>query len=97
MTALHIAWFSFKDGVPAERIDHHLQACRDLVGVVPVVINLQCGPSYSKRSGGLTHCIVVTLPDRASLPKYLEHPAHVPVADALVQDVAELQVMDLEV
>jgi hypothetical protein len=57
----------------------------------------QLGPNTSNRALGLTHGIVVTLPDAASLSQYLEHPAHVPVAQALVADVAELRVMDLAV
>lgn len=97
MAFLHIAWFRFNKGVSPERIEQHLAACRALVGKVPVVNNLQCGPNTSDRAGGLTHGIVVTLPDAASLPKYLEHPAHVPVAQGLVADVAELRVMDLAV
>jgi len=63
---------------------------------VPAVESIEAGPSYTDRAGGLTHCIIVSLPDRASLPLYLEHPAHVPVADALVADIAELRVMDLD-
>lgn len=97
MAFLHIAWFRFKDGVSPERIERHLTACRALVGTVPVVQNLQCGRNTSDRAGGLTHGIVVTLADATSLPKYLEHPAHLPVAQALVGDVAELRVMDLAV
>ena len=97
MALLHIAWFRFKDGVAQERIDGHLAACRCLVGKVPAVSDLQCGPNTSNRAGGFTHGIVVTLPDASALPKYLEHPAHVPVANALVADIAELRVMDLAI
>src|SRR5262245_53316913 len=97
MALLHIAWFRFKDGVAQDRIDRHLEACRALAGKVPVVRDLQCGPNMSNRAGGFTHGIVVTLPDAASLPKYLEHPAHVPVAHGLMIDIADLKVMDLEV
>lgn len=97
MPALHIAWLCFKEGVTTERIEQHMAACRALVGRVPVVVNLQCGASYTHRAGRLTHCIVVTLPNREALTAYLEHPAHVPVATALTADVAELQVMDIEV
>jgi hypothetical protein len=97
MPLLHIAWFRFKDGVAADRIERHLAACRALPNQVPVVRDLQCGPNTSNRAGGLTHGIVVTLPDAAALPDYLEHPAHVPVANALVADIAELRVMDLAV
>ena len=97
MSALHIAWFRFKDGVSTKRAEEHMAACRRLVGQVPAVLDLKCGASYTKRSGKLTHCIVVTLLNREALPAYLDHPAHVPVATALKEDVAELQVMDIEV
>ena len=96
MTAKHIAWFRFKDGVSDERIDEHLRAVRSLADVVPAVDAIECGPSYTDRAAGLTHCIIVSLPDRASLPLYMEHPKHVPIAEALVADVAELRVMDLD-
>jgi hypothetical protein len=46
---------------------------------------------------GFTHCIIVSLPNRDALPAYLDHPEHAPVAEALVADVAELRVMDVEV
>jgi hypothetical protein len=39
----------------------------------------------------------VSLPDRDALPAYLDHPEHAPVAEALVADVAQLRVMDVEV
>jgi stress responsive alpha/beta barrel protein len=96
VTAKHIAWFRFKDGVSDARIDEHMRAVRSLADVVPVVSAIECDRSYTDRAGGLTHCIIVTLPDRASLPLYLEHPAHVPIAEALVGDIAELRVMDLD-
>lgn len=96
MTAKHIAWFRFKEGVSDDRIDEHVRAVRRLADLVPVVTTIECERSYTDRAGGLTHCIIVTLPDRGSLPKYLEHPAHLPIADALVGDIAELRVMDLD-
>jgi hypothetical protein len=96
VTAKHIAWFRFNDGVSDERIDEHLRAVRSLADLVPAVESIECGKSYTDRAGGLTHCILVTLPDRASLPLYLEHPAHIPIAEALVSDIAELRVIDLD-
>lgn len=96
MAARHVAWFRFKDGVSEDRIEEHLRAVRSLVDLVPVVDAIECGKSYTDRAGGLTHCIIVSLPDRASLPLYLEHPSHVPIAEALVNDIAELKVMDLD-
>jgi stress responsive alpha/beta barrel protein len=97
MAIRHVAWLRFKDGVSPERIETHMTACRALFGRVPVVQNLECGPNLSDRAGGFTHCIIVSLPDRNALSAYLGHPDHVPVAEALVADVAELRVMDVEV
>jgi hypothetical protein len=97
MAVRHVAWLRFKDGVSPERIEAHLAACRLLVGRVPVLENLECGPNLSDRAGGFTHCIIASVPDRDALPAYLDHPDHVPVAEALVADVAELRVMDVEV
>ena len=96
MTAKHIAWFRFREGIDESRIAGHLAAVRSLANLVPEVLSVECGPSYTDRAGGLTHCIVVTLPDRDALPRYLEHPDHVPIAEALVADIAELRVMDLD-
>ncbi|HET6310828.1 MAG TPA: Dabb family protein [Candidatus Nitrosotalea sp.] len=96
MTAMHIAWFRFKEGTDEKRIAHHVAAVRSLAHLVPEALSVECSASYTDRAGGLTHCIVVTLPDRGALPRYLEHPDHVPIADALVADVAELRVMDLD-
>jgi Stress responsive A/B Barrel Domain len=93
----HVAWLRFKEGVSPERIEDHLVACRALVGRVPVLENLECGPNRTDRAGGFTHCIIVSLPDGDALKAYLEHPEHVPVAEALVADLAELRVMDVEV
>jgi Stress responsive A/B Barrel Domain len=97
MALRHIAWLRFKDGVDAGRIEQHLAACRTLVGRVPAVINLECGTNTSDRAGGFTHGIVVSLAGREALNAYLEHPAHVPVADALKGDLLDLRVMDLEI
>jgi hypothetical protein len=96
MTAKHIAWFRFKDGIDKQRIAHHMDAVRSLADLVPEILSIECGASYTERAGGLTHCILVTLPDRSALPRYMEHPDHVPIAEALVADVAELRVMDLD-
>ncbi len=96
VSAKHIAWFSFKEGVTHDRIEEHMEAVRGLADLVPAVDQIECGPSYSDRAGGLTHCIIVSLPRRDALSEYLEHSAHVPVADALVGDVDMLLVMDLD-
>jgi len=96
MAVRHVAWLKFKDDVDPQRIEGHLEACRALVGRVPAVLNLECGANFTDRAGGFTHCIIVSLVDRAGLSAYLEHPVHVPVGEALKADLADLRVMDVE-
>jgi hypothetical protein len=97
MAIYHIAWLRFAPEVTDERIDEHLQACRALPDQVPVVQQLVCGPNHNLgRSDGFTHGIIVTLPSIEAVPAYLDHPAHVPVAERLVADLADIRVMDLE-
>ncbi|GMQ94370.1 MAG: hypothetical protein BMS9Abin12_1859 [Acidimicrobiia bacterium] len=50
MSAKHIAWFNFKEGVSNDRIQQHMEAVRGLVDSVPAVIEIECGPSYSDRA-----------------------------------------------
>ncbi len=97
MPVLHMTWVGFKDGVPADRINHHLAACRDLVGRVPAIVELKTGANFTDRAGPLTHCVVVTLRDRAALSDYLNHPEHLAVLAALQPDVAEMRAMDIDV
>jgi hypothetical protein len=91
-----VAWLRFKDDVDGPRIERHMEACRSLVGRVPAVINLECGANFTDRAGGFTHGIIVSLPDREALAAYLEHPAHLPIGEALKADLADLRVMDIE-
>jgi hypothetical protein len=97
MSVKHVAWLRFKESVAPERVENHMTACRSLAGRVPAVASLECGASFTDRAGGFTHCIIVCVRDRASLSEYLNHPAHVPIAEALKADLAELRVMDIEV
>ena len=74
-----------------------MKECRSLAGRIPVVLDLKCGQSYTDRAGGMTHSILVTVPDREAMVMYLSHPLHVRVASALKADLDELRVMDIEV
>lgn len=95
MAIRHVAWLKFKDRITSERIEEHKQACRGLAESVPAVDRLECGANLSNRAGGFTHGIIVSVADPAALDEYLNHPANVPVAEALVADLEELRVMDI--
>ncbi len=97
MPVVHMTWVGFKDGVSAERIAQHVGACRALVGRIPAIIELNAGANFTDRAGPLTHGVVVTLPDRAALSDFLNHPAHLAVLAALKPDLADMRAMDIEV
>lgn len=97
MTIKHVAWLQFRDDISAERVEDHMTACRSLPAQIPALVSLECGASFSDRSGKFTHCIIVTVASRDALAEYLNHPAHVPVGNNLKADLADLKVMDLEV
>lgn len=45
MTAKHIAWIRFLDGVSDDRFDEHMRAVRTLADLVPAVSAIECGKS----------------------------------------------------
>jgi len=95
MSVYHLVWIKFADGVPAERIESHLQALRSLRTRVPGVLDLTLGANFTDRANGCTHGLVVTLQDRQALSNYATHPDHVAVASAVRQD-AQILALDYE-
>ncbi len=97
MAVMHMVWVRFNEGVPAERVAGHIAAVLGLAGRIPGILDARGGANFTDRAGGLTHGLLVTLADRASLPAYLNHPEHLRVLGTLTPDVAELRAMDIEV
>jgi Stress responsive A/B Barrel Domain len=97
MAVRHVVWMRFKDGVGKDRIDAHVAATKALLGQIPRLEAIDCGESFTDRAGGFTHCIIASLRDRDALPAYLAHPAHRSLAAALVEDTADLRVLDIDV
>jgi hypothetical protein len=95
MAVNHVVLFRFNEGVPAGRVEAHLRALATLPDRVPGITAMSLGASFSERSRGYTHALVVTLRDRAALAAYGPHPAHMEVAAPLRQD-AELLVVDYD-
>ena len=95
MAVQHIVIIKFRDGVTPERIEWHLAGLRSLKDRVPGIRDLSVGANFTDRAAGHTHGVVVTLDDRAALPQYISHPAHVEVATALRAE-SDYLVMDYE-
>lgn len=95
MAVEHMVWLKFNEGVPAERIEEHVERLRALEQSVAVVSSVKIGRSFTDRARGFTHGMIVTLADREALPLYLNHPEHVAAATPLRED-AEIMAMDIE-
>jgi len=91
----HMVWMKFHEGVSAARVQAHLEALAGLAGEIDCIEGLWVGPNMTDRARGFTHGLLVSLPDRAALPRYLDHPAHQAVGQALKAE-AEVIVMDIE-
>lgn len=91
----HVVFMKFKEDVSKSRIEEHKGAVIGLNGQIPVMRNIEFGADFAGRAEDLTHCIIVTLSRPSDIEAYLEHPAHVPVAEALVADLERLLVMDV--
>jgi len=91
----HVVFLKFKENVSKSRIEEHKAAVVGLNGQIPVMRNIEFGAGFAGRAEDLTHCIIVTLSRPSDVAAYLEHPAHVPVAKALVADLGRLLVMDV--
>lgn len=92
----HVVFMKFKAGMTEKRIAEHKDAVVGLNGQIPVLRNIEFGADFAGRADGLTHCIIVTLGRQSDVEAYLKHPAHVPVAEALVADLERILVMDVE-
>lgn len=91
----HVVFLKFKKDVPNPRIEEPKAAVVGLNDQIPVMRNIEFGADFAGRAEDLTHCIIVTLSRPSDIETYLEHPAHIPVAEALVADLERLLVMDV--
>ncbi len=91
----HVVFLKFKEDVSKSRIEEHKAAVVGLNGQIPVMRNIEFGADFAGRADDLTHCIIVTLSRPSDIEAYLDHPAHVPVSQALVADLERLLVMDV--
>jgi len=96
MTVQHMVWCKFKDDIGPERIAEHVAKLKTLPAGIDFVQKIEIGENFTDRAKGFNVGLIVSLPDRESLPRYLEHPYHVEVATPLKED-AELMAMDIEV
>ena len=96
MAVEHMVWIRFKPETSEAVIDSLMGEFEGLATSMDMILQIRAGENFTDRAAGCTHGVIVTLPDRAALPEYANHPAHLAFAQKLTA-VAELSVMDIEV
>lgn len=74
----HVVLFGFRDGTTAAEIEEIARRFGALAGAVPGIEAFEWGADNSPegKSGGHTHCFVLTFGSEAARDAYLPHPAH---------------------
>ncbi|MBI3863087.1 MAG: Dabb family protein [Planctomycetia bacterium] len=86
----HIVLLKFPPQTTREAIAAIFEALDDLQEKIPGIIDICAGP-YESPEGlhkGFTHAFIVTFTDVESRDAYLEHPAHEPVKQMIVKELA---------
>ena len=90
MAVKHMVAFEFRPDATSAEIARIMQALRELVGVVPGLLDFQGGvysgpyPGATDLNKRYTHGFVMTFRDAKSRAAYLPHPAHVRFKDELL-------------
>jgi hypothetical protein len=86
----HIVLLRFSPQTPREDIAEIFEAVDDLQDKIPGIVDVCSGP-YESPEGlhkGFTHAFIVTFADVESRDAYLEHAAHEPVQQMIVEAVS---------
>ena len=95
----HLGVFQFKSEVTPEEIDSCLSALRGMVGQIPGLEEVLCGP-YSSPEGmneGYTHGFVMTFESPETRDAYLPHPDHEVVKEQMLPRLERVVVFDFDV
>lgn len=86
----HVVLLKFAPQTPRESIAEIFEAVDDLQSKIPGIIDICAGP-YESPEGlhqGFTHAFIVTFADVESRDAYLDHPAHEPVKQLIIKELA---------
>jgi ribosomal protein L17 len=92
----HLVFFAVREDASQGEVEDLVASNRGMRDVVPTIIDLAVGEDFSGRSGGYTHAIFARFRDTAGLREYMEHPAHLAVAEKLDATTTGRIVVDYE-
>lgn len=85
----HLVFFKFKADVDQGTRTAISNALLALKGIVPGVIDISCGETFTDRGQGHQVGLFVRLKDKEALTVYANHPAHKEVVETMIKPRAE--------
>jgi hypothetical protein len=73
---LHLAAFTWKQGVSADDVVALTADLRAMAGGIPELISYECGENLRLRPGGADYAVAAIVADQAGLDAYLDSAAH---------------------
>ena len=92
----HLVFFAVREDASQGEVEDLVASIRGLRDDVPSTIDIAVDEDFSGRSGGYTHAIFARFRDTAGLREYMEHPAHLAVAEKLDATTTGRIVVDYE-
>lgn len=94
----HVALFRWVEGVTDEQVAEVVEALEALPGQVPTIRSYAVGPNLGLGPGRWDFAVVASFDDARGYQAYVDHPAHVRVAEELIApiraDRAHVQIED---
>ncbi len=79
----HIVLVKFRPGTAREEIERIITGLRGLPGQIPEILGYEVGEDVVRSPRSFDLAVVGRYDDLDALKRYQEHPAHVPIANAL--------------
>ena len=81
----HVVLFSFVPELDRSQRDHIAASLEALVGVVPGLMSMRCGPDLGLAPDSADFAVTADFTDAAAWQGYLDHPAHVAIASTQIR------------
>lgn len=73
---LHLATFTWKEGVSADDVAALTSALREMAAGIPELVSYECGENLRLRPGGADYAVAAIVADEAALAAYLDSAPH---------------------
>jgi len=84
---MHLATFTWQDGVTAQQVEEVSGALSKLPGHIPQIRGYQFGPDLGLRQGNADYGVCALVDTEADVSAYLDHPEHLRVVQQVIAPI----------